>query len=112
MDATTHAGIKARLASAGALQANSLLGGLSVCFELACIVTLGCLAVRSTGWEVQFWVCEVLLASSMFRMFVLLHECGHRSLFRGKRANDVWGHIISPFCLLPYLSWRDIHALH
>jgi omega-6 fatty acid desaturase (delta-12 desaturase) len=43
---------------------------------------------------------------------VLMHSCGHRALFDSRRLNDIFGHVASIFCLIPYASWQYVHAQH
>jgi fatty acid desaturase len=44
--------------------------------------------------------------------FFLIHECGHLSFFKKKKFNIFFGHFISVFTLIPFISWREIHGLH
>lgn len=64
------------------------------------------------GFGPTFFALTVLAGSSIFRWFVILHECGHHSLFKSKRANTLVGHVASIACLIPYMPWRNIHLLH
>jgi omega-6 fatty acid desaturase (delta-12 desaturase) len=54
----------------------------------------------------------MLLALSFVQWFALLHECGHDTLFRSKRANAVVGQLAGFFSLIPFYNWRRIHARH
>jgi acyl-lipid omega-6 desaturase (Delta-12 desaturase) len=64
------------------------------------------------GWSVAWLLSQLLLGLLFFQWFVLMHGCGHRALFASRRLNDVFGHLASVFCLVPYSSWRYIHAQH
>ncbi len=44
--------------------------------------------------------------------FVLLHECGHRTLFPKQAANDLFGHFAGFAAIIPYSLWKDVHARH
>jgi len=46
------------------------------------------------------------------RLFIIQHDCGHGSFFRGRRANDWLGRAISVFTFTPYAFWRRQHANH
>lgn len=46
------------------------------------------------------------------RLFIIQHDCGHRSLFSSRRANDWVGRFIGLLTLTPYDYWRRKHALH
>jgi omega-6 fatty acid desaturase (delta-12 desaturase) len=63
---------------------------------------------RWTAWLVG----QVLLAAAFLHWFVLLHECGHNTLFRNRRLNQVAGRVAGFFALIPYTSWRLVHARH
>jgi len=46
------------------------------------------------------------------RLYVLQHDCGHHSLFRTKRANDLAGHGLSLVTLTPYRAMQYNHNVH
>ncbi|MSO70397.1 MAG: fatty acid desaturase [Alphaproteobacteria bacterium] len=48
----------------------------------------------------------------LVRLFVLQHDCGHRSFFRSAHANDFVGRLLGVFTLTPYEYWRRTHAMH
>ena len=53
-----------------------------------------------------------LAAGFLVRIFIIQHDCGHGSFFRGRRANDLLGLACSLLTLTPYASWRRQHAGH
>jgi omega-6 fatty acid desaturase (delta-12 desaturase) len=53
-----------------------------------------------------------LTAAFMVRLFILQHDCGHRSFFRSRRANDLVGSLLSVVTFTPYHTWRREHAVH
>ncbi|MEQ8967486.1 MAG: fatty acid desaturase [Azospirillaceae bacterium] len=53
-----------------------------------------------------------LAAGFLVRIFIIQHDCGHRSFFRSRRANDALGTVCSLLTFTPYLSWRRQHAGH
>ena len=62
-----------------------------------------------------YWLTLILAvpaAGFLVRLFVIQHDCGHGSFFRGKRANDRVGRVIGVLTLTPYAHWRHQHALH
>ncbi len=64
---------------------------------------------------VSAWLSLLLapLAGGLIvRIFIIQHDCGHGSLFRGRRANDWMGRACSLITLTPYANWRRQHALH
>ncbi len=69
------------------------------------------------GWlslaSVWTWpLGQLLLGLGFWRAFAMLHAAGHRALFRSALANDLAGLALSPFCWLPYFSWKHVHAEH
>jgi len=68
------------------------------------------LSLRPSVW---LWaVGQVLLALALVQWFALLHECGHETLFRGKRINALVGQVSGFFALIPFYNWKRIHARH
>ena len=63
----------------------------------------------------SWWITAplaVLAGGLMVRIFIILHDCGHRSYFRSKRANDFWGFVCGVLTFTPFLRWRRRHARH
>lgn len=55
---------------------------------------------------------QVLLALVLVQWFVILHECGHDSLFRTRRSHAIAGTLAGFFAVIPYHAWRRVHARH
>ncbi len=81
------------------------------------------LAAYFAAWIVLWQASEVLsypltfllcvpTALLLVRLFVLQHDCGHRSLLPSSAANHTVGTILSLFTLVPYFRWRQTHAMH
>jgi omega-6 fatty acid desaturase (delta-12 desaturase) len=51
-------------------------------------------------------------AGLVVRLFMIQHDCGHGSFFRGRLANDWVGRAIGVVTLTPYDYWRRNHARH
>jgi omega-6 fatty acid desaturase (delta-12 desaturase) len=64
------------------------------------------------GWLAAWILSELLIGVLLFQWFVLMHGCGHRALFSNRVLNDVFGHVASLMCLVPYSSWRYVHSQH
>ncbi len=65
--------------------------------------------------DYAYWITLLLAmpaAGFLVRLFIIQHDCGHRSYFRSRRANDVVGRAISVITLTPYDYWRRAHAEH
>ena len=61
------------------------------------------------------WIGMLLAAPAaglLVRLFMIQHDCGHGSFFRGRLANDWVGRIIGVVTLTPYDYWRRNHARH
>ena len=59
------------------------------------------------------WITgQLLIALAMVEWFVLLHECGHRTLFRHRASNTVAGHVAGVFAFIPFTLWVHVHRLH
>ena len=55
---------------------------------------------------------QMLLAAALVEWFVLLHECGHGTLFRTKSLHALVGHVAGFFALIPFHCWKWIHYRH
>jgi acyl-lipid omega-6 desaturase (Delta-12 desaturase) len=63
--------------------------------------------------RVLLWIAgQLILGFALVHWFVVLHECGHDTLFRSKRANAVVGTIAGAFAAIPFASWRRVHRRH
>lgn len=59
------------------------------------------------------WVSgQMLLALSLVQWFALLHEAGHKTLFRSSRLNMLAGHMAGFMAGFPFESWKWVHGLH
>lgn len=62
-----------------------------------------------------YWIGLLLAppaAGLLVRLFMIQHDCGHGSFFRGRLANDWVGRVIGVVTLTPYGYWRRNHARH
>lgn len=48
----------------------------------------------------------------VLRLFVLMHDCGHGSLFPSKTANRAVGYLLGLFTGMPQYVWSQNHAYH
>jgi acyl-lipid omega-6 desaturase (Delta-12 desaturase) len=51
-------------------------------------------------------------AGLLVRTFIIMHDCGHGSFFKSRRANEVVGWLTGVLTLTPFAQWRYDHALH
>lgn len=70
-------------------------------------------AVLSAG--VSYWLTAgvvVLMSLFLLRVFVLMHECGHGSLFRTVRFNRSCGFLLGVVAGMPQYAWSRHHQHH
>jgi acyl-lipid omega-6 desaturase (Delta-12 desaturase) len=87
------------------------LSGAVVCGGTVAATAAGIwLSSHDTGprWAVG----QIVLAVAFVEWFVLLHECGHDTLFRTRALHRPVGYVAGFFALIPFECWRRIHARH
>jgi acyl-lipid omega-6 desaturase (Delta-12 desaturase) len=70
-------------------------------------------AVSSAG--ISLWLTAgvtVLISLFLVRAFVLMHECGHGSLFRTAWLNQAFGFLFGVLAGMPQFVWARHHAYH
>jgi omega-6 fatty acid desaturase (delta-12 desaturase) len=84
-----------------------------------CSSTLGAyIAVSAAMYAsvaISYWLTlgfAFLAAGLVVRIFIIQHDCGHRSFFRSRRANNALGMVCSIVTMAPYAHWRRQHAGH
>src|SRR5256885_17260024 len=50
--------------------------------------------------------------TTLFRSFVLMHDCAHGSFFESRSLNEVVGFLTGVLTFTPFAQWRRDHALH
>ncbi len=73
------------------------------------------LALRSIqrGYPYILTLLLTLTASAfLVRMFILFHDCVHYSLFKSKKANKLFGSLLSVFLFISFKDWRFTHLRH
>jgi acyl-lipid omega-6 desaturase (Delta-12 desaturase) len=86
-------------------------------FELV-ITAVPLLVIWALIWAALdhgYWIGLLLAvpaAGLIVRLFMIQHDCGHGSFFRGRLANDWAGRVIGVVTLTPYDYWRRNHARH
>lgn len=72
-------------------------------------------AAAAFSAEVSVWLTAavtLLIVPFLVRIFVLMHECGHGSLFRSARLNRVAGFVLGVIAGMPQYVWSQHHAYH
>lgn len=65
--------------------------------------------------SICFWLlAPIIVLMTLFsaRCFSLMHDCGHYSLFRSKRVNQIIGFILGVINAVPQYPWSRGHAYH
>jgi len=65
--------------------------------------------------RVSYWLTLALAfpaAGFMVRIFIIFHDCGHRSFFKSARWNHRIGVFTGLFSLTPYHKWHIGHSQH
>lgn len=104
--------LRKQLAQASLFQAHDGLGLLVVTLESLFFAGGMWLLTHLQPWSWPFIGVQIVLGTSVFRFFVLMHDCGHYSLFQTRGLNNLVGLWASVFCLTPLLAWRQIHFEH
>jgi fatty acid desaturase len=81
-------------------------------FGLVSLTTVAGLVMASRAGVIAWTAGQLLLALAFIQWFVLLHECGHDTLFRSRRPNVWAGYIAAFFAIIPYASWTKVHGRH
>ncbi|MBD2465845.1 fatty acid desaturase [Oscillatoria sp. FACHB-1407] len=104
--------LRKELAEKGTFQPHTAYGLITLFTEGLIFTSSFIGLMRSPHFSWAYWLCELLLGLSAFRLFVILHECGHHTLFRQRWLNTCVGYLVSPLCFHPYECWRQIHNQH
>jgi|SRR5690554_2874078 len=104
--------IKATLKEEGRFRHSKRSGWFWVTLELSVLGTTAYFLAQTEPFSLWYFIGSFLLALSCFRCFALMHECGHGSLFANRRINTFFGVVMSGFCVIPYIAWRNVHRQH
>ncbi len=92
------------------LQPQDWVGGL---FVSACSIVTGLSIYFSTFQHPLIWaLAQIVLAFAMLQWFVLIHEAGHKTLFKNARLNKYSGHLASLLAGIPFECWKTVHGKH
>ncbi|MEM9152106.1 MAG: DUF3474 domain-containing protein [Cyanobacteria bacterium P01_F01_bin.3] len=80
-------------------------------WDIGVVTGLFVLAAYIDSWWFYpiFWVAQ---GTMFWALFVIGHDCGHRSFSRHLWLNNLMGHITHTFILVPFHGWRISHRTH
>jgi acyl-lipid omega-6 desaturase (Delta-12 desaturase) len=94
-------------------QSSNLKGLAQVFTTFGALALLWWAAVISVGISLWLTVAVVLLISLFtLRVFALMHECGHGSLFHSQRLNRAFGFLLGVIAGMPQYVWSQNHNFH
>lgn len=76
---------------------------------------LGLWALMYWSTFYSWWLTFGLAAINAFflvRIFIIQHDCGHRSFLNNQAANKIIGWFCSFFSTIPYSYWAGVHNFH
>jgi len=65
--------------------------------------------------DYSYWLTfglGILNAFFLVRIFIIQHDCGHRSFLSNSKARAVIGYVCSLFSTIPYHYWAKSHHIH
>jgi acyl-lipid omega-6 desaturase (Delta-12 desaturase) len=95
------------------IQADNVKASQQVVMTLVALALLWWIALHSV--HLSYWLmgAAVLLISLLtVRAFVLMHECGHGSLFRTQSLNRTFGFFLGVIAGMPQYVWSRHHNFH
>jgi fatty acid desaturase len=92
------------------LRPDDVSGLAAVAATLA--ATAAGIALSAAGGWMAWAAGQALLGVMLVQWFVVLHECGHDTLFRTRRLHTIGGHVAAFFSLIPYHAWTRVHGKH
>ena len=75
------------------------------------LVSLGWLGIAIAPWYL-LPVLWLFTGTVFFGLFVVAHDCGHRSFADRRWVCDLVGHIALTPCIYPFHPWRILHNIH
>jgi len=94
-------------------QRSNFIATRQVALTIILFVALWLLAVKA--YVISFGLSIIPIIGISFllvRLFVLMHECGHGSLFCSQLANKYCGFFLGIICAMPQYVWSKNHAYH
>lgn len=67
------------------------------------------------AYDISYWLTfalGIVNAFFMVRIFIIQHDCGHRSFLSNTTARNIVGYLSSIFSTIPYHYWAKSHHIH
>lgn len=94
-------------------KSNNVRGLIQVATTLAPLALLWLIAIRGAATSYYLTAAAAaLLTLFTLRVFALMHECGHGSLFRSPRLNWTIGFVLGVVSGMPQYVWSRHHNYH
>lgn len=85
-------------------------------FELSATLIIYAIAMATALTSIGNWLLLIpaIITSCLMslRIYMIQHDCIHRSFFTSRRVCDVVGSLLSPLAMTPYQATRRSHNLH
>ncbi|GAA3411363.1 fatty acid desaturase [Paenibacillus hodogayensis] len=65
--------------------------------------------------SLSYWLTlalAIVAGGFLVRIFIIFHDCCHKSFFRNRTANEIVGTITGILTFCPYHQWRHSHSVH
>lgn len=65
--------------------------------------------------SLSYWLTLLLLVPAsgfLIRIFIIFHDCCHKSFFKNRMANEIVGTLTGILTCVPYAQWRQSHSVH
>ena len=102
---------KHRLARYAAPEAGRSLAQLLLSLVIFALAISLAHVAHAANWALGLPL-SALAGVLIVRLFIIQHDCGHRSFFRSKTACDRVGRLLSVLTFMPYGFWRRDHDKH
>jgi acyl-lipid omega-6 desaturase (Delta-12 desaturase) len=93
------------------MKSNDLRAAYQILNTVLPYLLLWFLAFKVTSFWLLLPIIVLMILFSL-RCFSLMHDCGHYSLFKSKKANRIVGFVLGVINAMPQYSWSRDHAYH
>lgn len=84
-----------------------------ICNSVIPYIFMWYLMYKSLAYSYWLTLALSILASGfLIRIFIIFHDCGHRSFFVSKRTNNIIGGIMGILAFTPFYKWHQMHYTH